>query len=270
MGAQSFDASLLRWLGRLHSPDDVERAIGEARAAGFASVNLDLMYALPGQSLATWEQTLERACALAPDHLSLYSLIVEEGTPLATWVRQGKVRPAEDDLAADMYELAEVRLGAVGYQHYEISNWARPGHQCAHNLTYWRNLPYIGLGAGAHGWFGRHRFVEARPIRAYLARVWSAGNEALSLPAAAIVENEEIAPVMEMAETAMLALRLAEGLDTAAFAARFSQSFTAVYGEQVRELLELGLLEHTDGRLRLTGRGRLLGNEAFERFLPDD
>ena len=173
MGAQSFDADLLKWMGRIHTPEEIEVAFRAARSAGFTSINLDFIFALPGQSLALWEQTLDRAIELGPEHLSLYSLIVEEGTPLFTWVKQGRVIPADDDLAADMYELACAKLATAGYRQYEISNWALPGHECQHNLTYWRNLPYIGLGAGAHSWYAGHRFADVRPIREYIKRVQS-------------------------------------------------------------------------------------------------
>jgi oxygen-independent coproporphyrinogen-3 oxidase len=273
MGAQSFDGGLLRWLGRLHTPEEIEIAFRAARTAGLHSINLDLMYALPKQSLAIWEETLARALALGPEHLSLYSLIIEEGTPLEKWVRQGKVRPADEDLAADMYELAEARLAAAGYEHYEISNWAQPGHACAHNLTYWHNLPYVGLGAGAHGWYARHRYVEARPIREYIARVRTADDadgSTLALPAGAVIEDETIGQDLEMAETAIMNLRLAEGLDPQQFERRFGRSFGEQYGEPVRALQALGLVESVAGRLCLTARGRLLGNEVFERLLPDE
>mgnify|MGYP001483032505 CR=1 FL=1 len=285
MGAQSFDADLLRWMGRIHSPEEIETAFRAARTAGFTSVNLDFIYALPGQSLATWRETLERALALRPEHLSLYSLIVEEGTPLFTWVRQGRVRPADEDVAADMYELAEQRLALAGYQHYELSNWALPGHACQHNLTYWHNLPYIGLGAGAHRSYANHRFMDARPIRDYIQRVKvsvaqdqgsepATGGEELLLPAGAVVEDEAIAPELAMAETAMLALRLDEGLSLDGFRARYGRDFDAVFSGRLARVTAAGLLERneaTDGWwLRLTARGRLLGNEVFERLLPDE
>src|SRR5262249_10613767 len=170
MGAQSFDSDLLRWMGRIHTPEEIESAFAAARNAGFDSVNLDFIFGLPGQTLSLWEQTLDRALRLGPEHLSLYSLIVEEGTPLFTWVKQGKVSPADDDLAADMYELACAKLAMAGYRQYEISNWALPGHECRHNLTYWHNLPYLGLGAGAHSWYAGHRFADVRPIREYIRR----------------------------------------------------------------------------------------------------
>ena len=270
MGAQSFDADLLRWMGRIHTPDEIEQAFLAGRAAGFTSINLDFIYALPGQSLATWEATLDRALTLAPDHLSLYSLIVEEGTPLFRWVAQGKVTPAEEDLAADMYERARDRLAGVGYHHYEISNWARPGHECRHNLTYWHNLPYIGLGAGAHGWSGRERYAEARPIRDYIARVTAPPQpERRPLPALAVVEREDIDETLEMAETAILGLRLVDGLDLTRFERRFGATFDAAFGERLAPLAGYGLVERADGRIRLTERGLLLGNEVFERLLPE-
>jgi oxygen-independent coproporphyrinogen III oxidase len=276
MGAQSFESGLLRWMGRIHTPEEIVEAVRAARQAGFESLNLDFIFAVPGQSVATWSETLDRALELGPEHLSLYSLIVEEGTPLHRWVAEGKVHPAEEDLSADMYELAERKLSAAGYQQYEISNWALPGHACRHNLTYWRNLPYIGLGAGAHGWFAGERYSEARPIRDYVSRVEAATRaddgglaQRAALPAAAVVEREGIGRELEMAETAMLGLRLVEGVDLGAFLARYGVAFHAIFGKRLAELMPLGLLEYGNGRLRLTERGRLLGNEVFERVLPD-
>ena len=269
MGAQSFDPDLLRWMGRIHSPEEIEQAFAAGRAAGFTNINLDFIYALPGQSLATWEATLDRALALRPDHLSLYSLIVEEGTPLFRWVAQGKVTPADEDMAADMYELARDGMARAGYHHYEVSNWALRGHECHHNLTYWRNLPYIGLGAGAHGWSGRERYAETRPIREYIARATAAQTGDQTLPALAVADREAIDRPLEMAETAILGLRLVDGLDLATFMRRFGASFDAVFGERLAPLATYGLVERTDGRIRLTERGLLLGNEVFERLLPE-
>jgi oxygen-independent coproporphyrinogen III oxidase len=276
MGAQSFDADLLRWMGRIHSPLEIESAVAAGRAAGFTNINLDFIYALPGQSLQTWSETLDRALMLAPEHLSLYSLIVEEGTPLFKWVRQGHVTPADEDIAADMYEMAEERLATAGYIHYEISNWAKPGHECQHNLTYWHNLPYIGLGAGAHGWFDGHRYSEVRPIRGYIGRVCDTVNATTTadsvwraLPGAAVTEDEAIPRALEMAETAMLGLRLLDGIDLGAFAQRYGVDFDTVFGGRLAPLHDYDLMQVRDGFLRLTSRGLLLGNEVFERLLPD-
>jgi oxygen-independent coproporphyrinogen III oxidase len=276
MGAQSFDADLLRWMGRIHSPEEIETAFTAARRAGFESINLDFIFALPGQSLATWTETLDRALALGPEHLSLYSLIVEEGTPLFDWVRAGRVHPADDDTAADMYEHALERLARAGFHQYEISNWALPGHECRHNLTYWRNLPYIGLGAGAHSCFDGHRFAEARPIGEYIARVRATlagvapGGSSGALPAAAIVDDETVAPEMAMAETAMLGLRLNDGISRAEFAARYGRAFEQAFDERLADVRAAGLIETVGDRIRLTEHGRLLGNEVFARVLPDE
>jgi len=270
MGAQSFDPALLHWMGRIHSPDEIETAFRAARSAGFTSINLDFIFALPKQTQRLWEETIERALALEPDHLSLYNLIVEEGTPLYNWVQRGKVREVDEDTAADMYEFAQRRLGAAGYEHYEISNWARPGYACQHNLTYWRNLAWIGLGAGGSSFFAGRRFTNARPIRDYISRVRASLEQAelVALPAGAIVEEEAISRELEMAETAMLGLRLAQGISLAAFRERYGVDFWPTFEQRLRDIHPLGLLEEEDGWVRLTARGRMVGNEVFARLLP--
>ncbi len=261
MGAQSFDAGLLRWMGRIHGPEEIERAFDAARQAGFENINLDFIFGLPDQSLRQWEATLERALRLAPDHLSLYSLIVEEGTPLYRWVEAGRVRPADEDLTAEMYLLAQRCLAEAGYVQYEISNWARPGKMCEHNLTYWRNLPYLGVGAGAHSSFAGRRFSTALPVREYIERVRREGH--------AVVDSEEISLDLEMTETAMLALRLNAGLSEALFERRYGRRFEEVFGARLAPVEAAGLLERTEGRIRLSEHGRLLGNEVFMRLLPE-
>ena len=260
MGAQSFDAGLLRWMGRIHSPEEIESAFWMARQADFDNINLDFIFGLPDQSMQQWETTLERALALGPEHLSLYSLIVEEGTPLFDWVEEGRVHVADDDLTAEMYLLAQRRLAVAGYIQYEISNWAKPGKACQHNLTYWRNLPYLGVGAGAHSCFGGQRFSTVLKVRDYLERVKLDGH--------AMLPGEEISRELEMAETAMLALRLNEGLSLALFEQRYGLSFDAVFAERLAPVEAAALLEREDGWVRLSERGRLLGNEVFERLLP--
>ncbi|HEX9036112.1 MAG TPA: radical SAM family heme chaperone HemW [Ktedonobacterales bacterium] len=276
MGAQSFDPALLRWMGRIHSPAEITTAFRAARSAGFTNVSLDFIFALPGQTQVVWLETLERAMDLGPDHLSLYNLIVEEGTPLFMWVERGTVREVDEDAAADMYEAAQERLAQAGYLQYEISNWARPGHACAHNLTYWRNLPWIGLGAGGASFYAGQRFTETRPIREYIAGVRATlaaartNGDAESLPAAAIASREEISRTMEMGETAMLGLRLTEGISLEAFAVRYSVGFWETFGARLAEFRALGLIEEAEGRARLTPRGRMVGNEIFARVLPDD
>ena len=162
MGAQSFDDELLKTLGRIHTTEEITQAVQYARVAGFTSINLDFMFGLPGQTMRHWQETLDRALDLHPEHFSLYSLIIEEGTPFHTWVHEGRITPGDEDLCADMYEYADERLLAAGYENYEISNWSLPGHQSRHNLTYWQNLPYLGMGAGAYSSFGGRRFSDVR------------------------------------------------------------------------------------------------------------
>jgi oxygen-independent coproporphyrinogen-3 oxidase len=261
MGAQSFDAGLLRWMGRIHGPEEIERAFLLARGAGFENINLDFIFGLPDQRMEQWEATLERALALGPDHLSLYALIVEEGTPLHRWVEQGRVRPADEDVTAEMYLLAQRKLAAAGYAQYEISNWAWPGKACQHNLTYWRNLPYLGVGAGAHSSFAGRRFSTALQVREYLERMRRDGH--------AVVDTEEISRDLEMTETAMLALRLNTGLSEALFERRYGRRFEEVFGARLAPVEAAGLLERRAGMIRLSEQGRLLGNEVFLRLLPE-
>jgi len=261
MGAQSFDAELLKALGRIHSPAEITQAVQNARAAGFTSINLDFMFGLPGQTMRHWQATLDQALALHPDHFSLYSLIIEEGTPFYTWTHEGRITPGDEDLCADMYEYADERLQAAGYENYEISNWARPGHQSRHNLTYWQNLPYLGMGAGAHSYFAGKRFFNVLDPQQYI--------NLLRMRQRPEAESETLDRVQEMSETAFLALRTAQGLHLPTFEERFAEPFTRFVGNRLRIVEEAGLLEQENGWLRLSKRGRLLGNEVFLRLLPD-
>jgi len=261
LGSQSFDAELLKTLGRIHTPEEITQALHHARAAGFTSINLDFMFGLPGQTMRHWQETLDQALALHPEHFSLYSLIIEEGTPFYTWAEEGRIIPGDEDLCADMYEYADERLQGEGYINYEISNWALPGHASRHNLTYWQNLPYLGMGAGAHSFFADKRFSNERDPQAYIQTL-----KKRQLP---IVESETIERLQQMSETAFLGLRTAQGLHLPTFEERFAESFASFVGNRLRIVEEAGLLEKADGWLRLSKRGRLLGNEVFMRLLPD-
>lgn len=261
LGSQSFDAGLLKTLGRIHSPEEITQAVHFARLAGFTSINLDFMFGLPGQTMRHWQETLDQALALHPEHLSLYSLIIEEGTPFYTWTHEGRITPGDEDLCADMYEYAEERLRAEGYENYEISNWSLPGHQCRHNLTYWWNLPYIGMGAGAHSFFDGRRFSDVLDPQEYTRLL-----KGRKLP---VAETEEVTRLQEMTETAFLGLRTAAGIHLPTFAERFGESFDQFVGERLQTVYEAGLLEHERDWLRLSEHGRLLGNEVFFRLLPD-
>ncbi len=292
MGVQSFDDAELRWLGRIHSAAEAEQAFRAARAAGFANINLDFIFGLPAQRPETWSRTLERAIALQPEHLSLYSLTVEPGTPLYDRVRRGLVPAADDDLAATLYELAGERLARAGYEQYEISNWARAEivasadrragdsrgasdggemsnikrqarFMCRHNLVYWRRESYLGFGPGAHSFdrAAERRWWNVKPVPHYIQRI-EAGR-----PAEA--GGETLDRRTAMGETMMLGLRLIqEGVADATFRERFGLGLDEAFGAEIARLTAAGLLERLPDRVRLTPAGRLLGNRVFAAFMP--
>ncbi|MGE5560599.1 MAG: radical SAM family heme chaperone HemW [Chloroflexota bacterium] len=266
LGVQSFDRTLLAELGRIHSAADACAAVAAARAAGFANINLDLMFALPGQTLAQWTGTLDLAIALEPEHISAYSLIVEEGTPFYDRDRRGELARPDEETEAAMYEAAIARLTAAGYHHYEISNFARPGREARHNLIYWHNDDYLGLGLGAWSYLprdaagGRVRDANPRDLTAYCESL-----ERGRLPAR--VDGEMPARRHELTETIIMGLRLIDGLDLEAFCERFNIALDDAYPGVRRDLEALGLVEVVDNRLRLTRRGLLLANRVFAAFV---
>jgi len=264
MGVQSFDEAELKWLGRIHSAGEAEQAFDAAHAAGFTNINLDFIFGLPGQAPGAWARTLERAVGLGPEHLSLYSLTVEAGTPLADSVRRGRVPAPDDDLAADLYLASQDLLAAHGYAQYEISNWAKDAsHQCRHNLVYWRDEAYLGFGAGAHSYARDRRWWNVRPVPQYIQRI-NAGMLAVS-------GQETVGRRLEMGETMMLGLRLVlEGVGESGFRARFGVSLDEAFGEELAALTARGLIERLPARVRLTAEGRLLGNRVFAEFLPEE
>ena len=264
MGVQSFDEAELKWLGRIHSAGEAEQAFDAAHAAGFTNINLDFIFGLPGQAPGAWARTLERAVGLGPEHLSLYSLTVEAGTPLADSVRRGRVPAPDDDLAADLYLASQDLLAAHGYAQYEISNWAKDAsHQCRHNLVYWRDEAYLGFGAGAHSYARDRRWWNVRPVPQYIQRI-NAGMLAVS-------GQETVGRRLEMGETMMLGLRLVlEGVGESGFRARFGVSLDEAFGEELAAVTARGLIERLPARVRLTAEGRLLGNQVFAEFLPDE
>ena len=283
IGVQSLDNDLLNLLGRRHDADEAIAAFRTVREAGFENINLDLIYGLPNQSLDQWQDTLQRLADLAPSHISLYALTVEEGTPLHRWVERGDVPHPDADLAADMYQYAREHLGERGYHHYEISNWSKPGPNSKlemasqHNLAYWRNVPYLGVGPGAHSCLGGYRFWDMDPPRGYIeaARQWADG---VTAPTAAITGEwlQSVGPVggyesidldLAAAETMFLGLRLLDGLDLAEASSRSGVDLADRYGPQIDELLGLGLLEREDGIVRLHESAYLIANQVFTRFL---
>ena len=242
MGAQSFDPSVLRELERVHSPDSVRRAFGAARDAGYMNVNLDLIYGAHGESIESWERTLRETAALAPEHISAYALTVEPATPLGRRIASGEVPEPDPDLQADMFALACELLRDEGYRHYEVSNWAKPGYECRHNLGYWERRPYLGLGAGAHSYRDNARWWNVRPPQEYMATV-----ERGDLP---IGGSESLQPQDAYLEEVFLRLRTLEGIPT-----------SWIDDDRALPFLANGLLEEELGNLVPTERGMLLLNE---------
>jgi putative oxygen-independent coproporphyrinogen III oxidase len=242
MGVQSFDSAVLDSLERIHTADSARRAFADARAAGFGDVNLDFIYGARGETPESWERTLDEAVALGPEHLSCYALTVEPGTPLGQRVGSGRLRAPDPDLQADLYEAACERLAEAGYGHYEVSNWARPGHECRHNLGYWEGRPYLGLGAGAHSFRDGRRGWNVRLPQRYLDEV-AAGRRP--------VEGEE-RPDPEQAglERVLLSVRLARGIPESWVPAAVAEAYVTS-----------GLARRQAGRFALTDRGMLLAND---------
>ena len=278
IGVQSFDDGLLNLLGRRHSAADAMEAYRMAHGAGFDNVSIDLMYGLPHQTVDHWRETLARTADLHPPHVSLYALTLEGGTPMEHSVTKGTLPTPDPDLAADMYAMAEHDLSALGYRHYEISNWAADGKLGLHNIVYWRNEPYLGVGPGAHSSLASHRFSNLKPPREYVRRLQGHSGSSGSLNGSReddyaairsmpVVDTIEfIDRRLEMAETMMLGLRLDTGVSVSEFDARFGVSPIGVYREELAELQPTGLVETVDGSVRLTDRGRFLSNEVFVRF----
>lgn len=260
MGVQVLDDPMLKKLGRIHSAEGALESYRLARQAGFTNINLDFIFGLPGQDLTHLDRMLDRLLAVSPvpEHLSCYSLIVEEHTPLYIGVERGLIKVPDDDEVADMYEMICSRLAECGYGQYEISNWSR-GRPCAHNLVYWHDQRYLAFGPGASGYWDNTRYTTILSPAEYISRV----NSGLSV----ISEQYEVPIQDEMGEFMMLGLRLVQGISRAEFARRFGLPIEEVFGTELRDLQASGLLEIGGDAVRLTERGRLLGNEAFAQFI---
>ncbi len=250
-GMQSATPHVLALLERTHTPGRAMQAVAWAREAGFASVSLDLIYGTPGESLADWRASLDAALSAEPDHVSAYSLIVEEGTRFAARVRRGEVPLPEEDDLADKYALADATLTAAGLGWYEVSNWARPGHACRHNLAYWRSDSWWGFGPGAHSHVGGVRFWNVKHPRSYAERLASGAS-----PAAG---RERLTPHERRVERVLLEVRLREGLPLDVLRP----------GERARvpDAVARGLAENLGGRLVLTDAGRLLADAVVRDLL---
>jgi len=259
IGVQSFVEAEIRTLGRRHDAAQVRAAIGAARAAGMQSVSIDLMFAVPGQTKESWRISLDTATGLAPDHISAYGLTVEEGTPYADWRDREPAVFADQDLEGDLYEIAIDALETAGFEHYEISNFARPGHHCSHNANYWANGEYIGFGVGAASYRNGVRSTHTRDLDAYVF----AASRGVEIPD----QSERLEGAQRAGEAVMLALRTAQGLSFAAFKERYGLEFLEYYASIVEPYRAAGLLEVDAAGARLTKRGRFVANDICATFI---
>jgi oxygen-independent coproporphyrinogen III oxidase len=284
-GVQSSNTEELRMLEREHDFFTVIEAVSTARKAGFNNLNLDLIYALPEQTLESWQTTVKRVLELEPEHISAYALTLEHGTPFGKWADKGILPLPDPDLAADMYEWTMDYLQQSGYAQYEISNWAKTNSEfrnqnsefmCKHNIQYWRSLPYLGLGAGAHGYAGGYRYSNALRIKTYIDRLTNYQLPITNYPLTPATVNQHKQTLKDDISDYMINnLRLVEaGIAESDFRLRFGSGLLDVFPREIAELIKSGLLEkktsevfETSDVYRLTRRGRLLGNQVFLRFV---
>lgn len=260
-GVQSFDDALLRRIGRIHTAKQAEQAVRFAKQAGFSNLSLDLMYGLPGQTLPMLQESVEQALALAPTHISIYGLQVEEGTPFAAMREQGRLHLPDDEAAEAMYDYMTETLPARGYARYEISNFAQPGFESRHNLSYWQNVPYLGLGAAAHSYLDGCRTENEADLSRYI--------EDMRRGVSPAREEEPRTRSIAMEEFAFLALRTARGISRKAFLETFGVALESVYAAPIAGMEQKGLLVSEGDWVHLTKQGAKFGNLVFEAFLLD-
>lgn len=259
MGVQTFDQDLLKVLGRTHSNDHVYEVIEHAKQTDFPSISIDLMYGLPNQTMDQWKASLQEAFRLKIPHISAYSLLVEPKTIFYNLLSKGKLSLPGEDLEAEMYSYLLEEMKSHGYIQYEISNFAYVGKESKHNLLYWNNDEYIGLGAGAHGYVNGKRYSNHGPIKKYMQTI-DTGEQPLMM-------QKEVTTVEKMEEEMFLGLRKNEGVSLAKFEERYGLTLRDVYGKELDELFQRELLVLENNFVRLTSRGRFMGNEVFQYFL---
>ncbi|WP_369902567.1 radical SAM family heme chaperone HemW [Bacillus manliponensis] len=258
-GVQSFQNHLLKEIGRTHTKEDVLTAIAEAKEVGFDNINVDLIYALPTQTMEDVKKTLKVAFTLGVQHFSGYSLIIEPKTVFYNRMRQGKLRLPGEDNEARMYEVVMDEMERHGYKQYEISNFSKDGYESRHNLTYWNNEEYYGFGAGAHSYVGGNRIQNVGPLKKYFSTIDETGFPYLDI--------HEVTERERMEEELFLGLRKVAGVSKARFKEKFGFEMNDVFAEQLCQNIEQGLLKEQEGCVRLTRKGKLLGNEVFQSFL---
>ena len=258
LGVQTFDDKMLKKIGRSHLEKDIYENIDRLKLAGFDNISIDLIYALPGQTMAQVKDNVAKAISLDIPHMSLYSLILENHTVFMNRMRRGKLPLPKEELEAEMFEYIIAELEQAGFEHYEISNFSKPGFESRHNLMYWDNAEYYGIGAGASGYVNGVRYKNHGPIRHYLNAV-EVGN--------ARITEEHLSQREQMEEEMFLGLRKKSGVSMARFEEKFGRSFDGLYGEIIRDLVQQGLMQIDGDRVRMTKRGLFLGDTVAERFI---
>ena len=258
LGVQTFDDKMLKKIGRSHLEKDIYENIDRLKLAGFDNISIDLIYALPGQTMAQVKDNVAKAISLDIPHMSLYSLILENHTVFMNRMRRGKLPLPKEELEAEMFEYIIAELERAGFEHYEISNFSKSGFESRHNLMYWDNAEYYGIGAGASGYVDGVRYKNHGPIRHYLNAV-EAGN--------ARITEEHLSQRERMEEEMFLGLRKKSGVSMARFEKKFGRSFDGLYGEIIRDLVQQGLMQVDGDRVRMTKRGLFLGDTVAERFI---
>lgn len=258
IGFQSLDTRLLPVLGRRHTAQKALQSFDLAKLAGFKSINVDLMYGIPGQDIISWDSTLKNVLRLKPQHISIYALTLDSSTHIARRITKQELPPIDDDLQAELFNYAREMLGLFGYTHYEISNFAQPGFECHHNVLYWKNGDYLGLGAGAHSHFNDIRYSNVKEPENYIGRIMKDGG--------AKVQEERLAAKQMLAETIFLGLRLAEGINIKDLSKQFDLPLDRLHAATIEDLKSKGLLEGKE-QLKLTPKGVLLSNEVFSQFV---
>ena len=258
LGVQTFDNKMLKKIGRSHLEKDIYENIDRLKLAGFDNISIDLIYALPGQTMDQVKENVAKAISLDIPHMSLYSLILENHTVFMNRMRRGKLPLPKEELEAEMFEYIIAELERAGFEHYEISNFSKPDFESRHNLMYWDNAEYYGIGAGASGYVDGVRYKNHGPIRHYLSAV-EAGN--------ARITEEHLSQKEQMEEEMFLGLRKKSGVSIARFEEKFGRSFEGIYGEIVKDLTQQGLMQIDGDRVRMTKRGLFLGDTVAERFI---
>ena len=258
LGVQTFDNKMLKKIGRSHLEKDIYENIDRLKLAGFDNISIDLIYALPGQTMEQVKENVAKAIGLDIPHMSLYSLILENHTVFMNRMRRGKLPLPKEELEAEMFEYIIAELERAGFEHYEISNFSKSGFESRHNLMYWDNAEYYGIGAGASGYVNGIRYKNHGPIRHYLSAV-EEGN--------ARITEEHLSQKEQMEEEMFLGLRKKSGVSMARFEEKFGRSFDELYDEIVRDLVQKGLMQIEGDRVRMTKRGLFLGDTVAERFI---